>query len=277
MTQASQDPPPPPRRRRHASRWAIVAAILLGAGAAGWYAWSRRPGPLPWASARGWSSRPIVATTLETTGLRKIYPGGAWRNLPFRIGLAEETAARRCAALARSRRFFHNDVSEFEGDAAREELEGILREHPDFFYAEALLALWHRIRGNSATADDFQERAYRHAPVILVQQFRNADGSPLRGAFIQEAEVECNRVIDGSLDPSLKLLYMDLVTDDDGAIYFPAYDTVYRLYSISHPQSTSHPQGYDLESPRLGWFQSPRKVGILPPMIARPRSKPGSP
>jgi hypothetical protein len=271
MMQAIQDHPAPPRRRLIAPRRLIAAALLLVATAAGWYAWSHRPGPLPWAKERRWSSRPIAPTTLETNGLQRIYPGGAWRNLPFRIGLAEETAARRCAALARSRRFLHNDVSEFEGDAAREELEGILREHPDFFYAEALLALWHRIHGDASLADEFQERAYRHAPVVLVQRFRDADGRPLRGAFIQEAEVECNRVANGSLDPSLKLLFMDLITDDDGAIYLPAYDTVYRLYSISHPE------GYDLESPRLGWFQSPRKVGILPPMTARPRPAAGSP
>lgn len=270
MTPAIQDHLASAGRRLLPPRRVIAAILLLMAATAGWYAWSYRPGPLPWAEERGWPSRPIVPTTLETTGLQRIYRGGPWRNLPFQISLAEETAARRCAQLARSRRFFHNDVSEFEGDAARDELDSILREHPDFFYAEALLSLWHRIRGNIALADEFRERAYRHAPVILVQRFQDPAGQPLKDAAIDEVTIECNRVLNHSLDPSLQLLYMDLVTDDDGAIYIPAYDTVYRLYSISHPR------GYDLDSSPLGWFQAPRRVGILPPLIVRPRTVPAS-
>ena len=99
--------------------------------------------------------------------------------------------------------------------------------------------------------------------MTLVQRFDHPDGTPLVGAYVRSVEVECNRVRGGSLDPSLKLEFFDLVTDADGCVRLPVYRTVYRLSGISHPR------GYKAEFPTLGWFETRGRVGLLPAAVVR--------
>ena len=145
------------------------------------------------------------------------------------------------------------------------QLEGLLARHPGLFHAESMLALWHRRRGDATAAADHAARAERLAPVVLVQRFEREDGTPLVGGRVQSMQVECNRVVGGSLDPSLKLTFFDLTTDNEGSVRLPVYKTVYRLYSVGHPA------GYDLDLPRLGWFEARGKVGLLPVATVRPK------
>jgi hypothetical protein len=269
--------PSRPKRTR------LLIAIVLIAGLPmlwlGWDAWLR-PEPLAWARARGWRSSPIRPTRLEQTKLRSLFEGGAWRNLPFDLADDEEAALRRCIKLAHSANFTSNGVrgADFLKEEVRDELEAILQERPDLFYAEYLLGLWHRLRGEPVPALRREESAYFHAPVVLVQRYEDPDGRPLVGAKIDTFAIEHNRVRDHSLD-SFDLPFLDLVTDEDGSIYLPAYRTVYRTDSMASPD------GYDLTYPRLGFFQTSAKVGRLPPIVVRPeangdakeRSLPASP
>lgn len=210
-----------------------------------------------WAKKRGWKARPIEKTTLERQGLQKIL-GPGWRDLDFAIDAEEEADVKKCVILARKVYAKLNDKILFAGDDVRDELETILKKRPDFFYAEYLLGTWHRLNGNQQRSQEYYERAFKHAPVILVQSYQNKDGSPLAGAQIQTFAIECNRVQDGSLDPSLKLVFPALVTDTEGCFYLPSYDTVFRTDDMAHPP------GYSIDYPRLGWFATTVKVGVLP-------------
>lgn len=235
-----------PRSRR----WFIlasVAVVLVSLGVSIWHWWT------------SFLPQPVVPTDLTANGIQRILNGGAaFRNLPFCLAAEEEAALKECEQLGRSVRFLHNDQAQFDRDEVRARLEAILTEHPQLFHADSLLALWHRRRGNKDLAEQHMQQALKKAPVILVQRFQFADGSPLVGSAIREIQIECNRVQKGSLDPSLKLTFFDLTTDADGCVYLPVYRTIYRLYSIAHPE------GFALELPRLGWFETRSKVGILP-------------
>jgi hypothetical protein len=116
-------------------------------------------------------------------------------------------------------------------------------------------------------ADALLESAYQHAPVIIVERFELPNGSPAANIAIVHFALECNRVQNGSLDPSLQLSYPDLETDADGCIYLPVYNTVYRTNEMSWPE------GYITDFPTLGWFETSRKVGLLPVVKLTP--KPG--
>lgn len=218
-----------------------------------------------WAKKRGWKARPIEKTTLEQRGWRKTVGGGVWRNLPFDIDAAEEADVKTCAQLARKANAKVNDEILFVREDVRDELETILEKRPDFFYAEYLLAIWHRLNGNERESDDYAERAFKHAPVVLIQPYQYETGVPLAGADIQVFAIECNRVKKGSLDPSLKLVFPALVTDAKGCLYLPTYDTVFRTDSMAHPPD------HNVDYPRLGWFSTSVKVGVLPTATVTPR------
>jgi beta-lactamase regulating signal transducer with metallopeptidase domain len=204
-----------------------------------------------WAARYGWKAQQVAPTTLESKP-------GAWRNLPFSLGKDEEAAALACIKLARTNQFWKNGKSEFSDPATRVALESILKKHPDYFYAEFLLSQWHRNFGDRRQGAQLLDAAYQHAPVIIVQRFAFADGTPLADTPISTFALECNRVQNSYLDPSLTLLYCNLRTDADGCIYLPVYDTVYRTNDMAYPG------GYAVTFPRLGWFETSRKVALLP-------------
>src|SRR4051812_30704062 len=240
------------RRRRLALLAALVALTVVGAAA--WLV-SRDPGPAP-----------VVPTTLEANPLVRRFIGPAWRNLPLRLSPAEEQTLGECRRLARLIRTTADGRSEFDADATRRQLEDLCG-RPPAFYGEYLLGLWHQRRGNAEESRRYYAAAEADAPVTLVQRFQHEDGTPLVGGSVRFVEVECNRVRNGSLDPSLKLEFFDLVTDGDGCVRLPVYRTVYRLFGISHPQ------GYSADFPPLGWFESRGRVGLLPAATVKPVPK----
>jgi hypothetical protein len=212
-----------------------------------------------WARQRGWKAANIKETTLESPwGL-----GGPWRSLPFEIGPDEERNIRECVALARNHLSTLNGVNLFDREETRQALQAVLTRQRDCFYAEYLLGVWRHSHGDAVAARDLFERAYRHAPAVIVERFETAGGQPVANASLQGFALECNRVKNGSLDPSLKLFYPRLRTDENGCIYLPVYQTVYRT------DDTSWPGGYEAKYPRLGWFQSPARVGLLPVCVLK--------
>ncbi len=263
-------PAPLPQPSRDWMYWlaaAVLAIVLLGAIVVGLDGMDRAPNwdkePLAITLQNlAQTARPIVETSLERRGLWKVF--GAWRNLPFHLTYEEQTAVRQCMQLALRKRSLHNGVLAFEAQTVRAGLQSLLQKNETLFYAAFLLGDWHRIHGNATEAERYHKLAYTHAPIVLIQRFQHADGSPLTGAAIQELTIEYNRVVAGSLDPSLQLCYTNLTTDEEGCVYVPVYDTVYRRFSISHPT------GYEVSVPRLGWFETARSVAELPPVTVAP-------
>ena len=205
---------------------------------------------------------PVVSTSLEGWG--------GWRNLPFNIEPDEEAAIKACRKIAarnnssyyiregvgRSRR-----VTKFMKVEARDELEEILKEHPDCFYAKHLLGTWHRLNGDDEIASKLINESLQQAPIVLTRRYATGDGKPVAGINVGGIGIECNRVQRGSLDPSLTLKFLSLITDADGFVSMPVYDTVYRL------EGWSYPKGYDAEAKPLGWIESKTKTGILPEVL----------
>jgi beta-lactamase regulating signal transducer with metallopeptidase domain len=214
-----------------------------------------------WAAGRGWRAQEVTSTRLESSFL----PG--WRNLPFHLSNQEEADARACIELARKARTSNNGKTLFADPSTREALEEILNQRPDYFYAEFLLSMWHRDYGDPDESQRLLDAAYEHAPVILVQRFEFADGSPLVGGTIYDSKIECNRVEQGQLD-QINLEFLNLRTDASGCICLPVYNTVYRW------SSASSPYGYSVSYPTLGWFETSRKVALLP--VAVVKAKAGS-
>jgi hypothetical protein len=253
MTEAMNHVGHRPRRGR---RWllpALVAGVMVGSAVY----FLIPTAPLEWSMHGEWKAKPVYETTLERSF------GRGWRNLGFEVSAAEESLVTQCVGLMRLNNSTFNGVTKFSEPVVRETLEEMLWQRPGFFYAEYALGLWHKLHGDAEDAERYFALAYRHAPVVLVQQYRHEDGKPLANTAVGTVEIECNRVKNRSLDPSLKLLFASQVTDERGRIYLPVYDTVYRVSSISYPQ------GYSLTIPRMGWFES-AKVGLLPVAVARP-------
>ena len=195
-------------------------------------------------------STSVVEVSLEPSRWQRLLGGGAWRNLPLQISAKEEELVTRCVKLAQRYRSLRNRKRQFFEDEVRAELESILQEQPGHFYVEFLLGQWHRGAGSAELAARFWEQAFEHAPVTLRQRYQFADGRPLVGATVDSYEIECLRVRNGALDPSLRLLFPGLTTDDEGCIFLPVYETVCRRYSMSAPG------GHITKYPRLGYFRA---------------------
>lgn len=221
---------------------------------------------LSFAKQRRWTARPITTEDLSAGFIGRFF-GRAWKDLPFEIDEEEEKDVTECIRLAVRGQSSTDGVKTFSLDETREKLEAVLTRRPDFFYAEYLLGKWYEMNGDRQKAEELIEAAYRHAPVIIAQPYRFEDGRPLAGVAVGQFALECNRVKNGSLNPNLQLEYYDLVTDEEGYIYLPAYDTVFRTNNMAHPT------GYDVDYPRLGWFETYARIGVLPIAIVSPEER----
>lgn len=249
----------PPRRRIVLAATATAAFCLVVLAGVRLAMAADAPGlkaAADWARQRGWKAAEIEKTDLKSSW------GSWWRNLPFEISAEEEKAVRECLALRQKSGATINEQNQFDLPAVREALEGVLARRPGFFYAEYLLSVWHRSNGDTAKADELFERSLKDAPAIIVQRFEAADGRPVADVAVDCFALECNRVKNGWLDPSLELKYLRLKTDKDGCIYLPAYKTVYRRNDMATPHG-----GYRAEWPRLGWFECSARVGVLPACV----------
>ena len=202
---------------------------------------------------------PITQTSLEGFF--------GWRNLPFDPDQDELAIVEDChhAVIQYHSTHGNNDgrsVRDFDDPETRDDLEAILKRKPDFFYAQQLLGTWYRRNGDLVKGQELLSAALKNAPIVLTQRYRTGNGEPLANVAIDSMTIECNRVKNHSLNPELKLEFVDLVTDSQGEVAVPVYDTVFRLYSRSHPD------GYDTEMPNLGWFGSKSRIGVLPEVTA---------
>jgi beta-lactamase regulating signal transducer with metallopeptidase domain len=204
---------------------------------------------------------PVSKTTLE--GMF------GWKNLPFNISKDEKKVLEECRQIAQTNfsRVSKNKV--FNQSKTRERLESILEEHPNLFYAQQLLGTWHRDNGDPQLSKRLMNASLNNAPVVLSLRYVSGNGHPVIGVEIPQLEIELNRVQNHSLDPSLHIKFVNLITDSNGEVHLPVYDTVYRLSSYSYPV------GCRAETKSLGWFESKAHNGVLPEvLIWKPWSQP---
>lgn len=181
-----------------------------------------------------------------------------WKNLPFQITSEEENLIRKCNSLASKYRSTVNGERLFAKEEVLNELTTLLQQNPDHFYIQQLLSSWYTLNHQYESAAELRRLALNNAPRVFIQRFLDEEKKPIPGLVIQNFELECNRVKNRYLDPSLKLLFVNSVTDEEGCIYLPSFNTVIRATTMSHPQ------GWDARFPRLGWFKGKTKYSLLP-------------
>lgn len=216
--------------------------------------------PMSWAHRASWPSPPIKRTTLEQP--RRSYgyhePKGRWRDSGFQISDGAESDIGRCLAVAGladpERDWIHSPN-------VRRGLEEVAADRPDLFYPPYLLGTWHRRARHEQEADPYYERAFALAPAVLKQRFVGTCGQPLARFKVGTIEIACDRVIDGELDQTLRLVYPDLVTDEQGWVYLPVYHTVLRLSVLPQLPGLAVQYGID------GWFEFSGRIGALKPAV----------
>jgi beta-lactamase regulating signal transducer with metallopeptidase domain len=201
---------------------------------------------------------PIVETSLE--GLF------GWRNLPFDPVADELAILKECHQFVIDYRSTYSKdgktIRRFDDLKTRDGLEDLLKRNPDFFYTQHLLGTWYRRNGDLKRAQELLSASLKNAPVVLTQRYRTGNGDSLSGVTLESMSIECNRVKDHSIDQSLELEFIDLVTNSDGEVAVPVYDTVFRI------GSRTYPAGYDTEMQRLGFFSAKSRIGVLPEITA---------
>lgn len=209
--------------------------------------------------------RPERQSVTKTT-LEGIF---GWTNLSFQIDASEEAAIKECREIAQTYFSMSSYKRIFSQLETRVKLETILDEHPKCFYAQYLLGTWYRLNGDLELSTQLLNESLSNAPVVLSQKYRLGNGKPIQGVEISQIEIECNRVQNHSLDSSLNLKFVGLITDSKGMVHLPVYDTVFRT------STQSYPEGYYAEFKNLGWFKSNSLNGELPDvMVWRPWSQP---
>jgi hypothetical protein len=207
-----------------------------------------------WAAERGWQAD--VATPLK---------GGVDAGV-METSDEEQAVAQTCCEIARRNHFEFPGEKPFYDPKTADDLKKILDRQPDYFFAEDLLAVWHRERGEFDEADRWLKAANGHAPAILVRRFVFSDGRPLPDAAIPYIAIQYRRDGDAP-DKSLKLEFRNRRTDAQGCVYLPVYDTVCRQFG---PMLVP---GYKVEVPPLDWFKPRGKVTLLP--VVTVAEKPG--
>ncbi len=218
---------------------------------------------LRWADRADWHAPAVIRATLVTPNAahaQYTYNKPRYRDPGFEISDEEENSVLACADLAR--------FKDFTNDTTR---HGVLQHAvaDENFYAQYLLATWHRLNNQPTEADACYQRATDLAPNILVIQYTDPAGQPAANLKLDRVEIGCDRVTDEGtkLDQRLVLVYPHLVTDAAGRVYLPVYDTTYRPVHLPEPDS------YNIAyTPGEGWFNTASRLGLI---NAQVNTKPG--
>jgi beta-lactamase regulating signal transducer with metallopeptidase domain len=280
-----------PKQSRYAlTRWAVIAAIV-GATAL----------LLPLAATKVTSAPPVADTPAAIWEQAKpVLPtqrlfdrGSRWiprwmqqPQPPFKLDPSDPVET--CAAIAqRGNTPQPTGGTQFETDKTRQDLEDILRQRPDYFYAEYLLGTWHRLKGNSTEADDWYRRSFRHAPAIFVQPYTQTDGTPVESGQIVRTFILACYHQEGGVQLPQELWYPLVETDERGAIYLPAYPTVVMtntlrsglrsvssvtdpaIYRPASKDARNNLVRHFVDFPARDYFESEGRIGLLPAAVVQ--------
>ncbi|MFW6061069.1 MAG: hypothetical protein ACODAQ_12885 [Phycisphaeraceae bacterium] len=248
---------PAPHHRRIRGKWVLLALALMVAAimSVGWLAlrytaavMDQQP-PLSWRDRADWPRRPVRETTLNASAISAMFSGDQWRELNLTVPTAEEEAVQQLAALA--------SAGSFDDEATRQRITAIREDHPDLFYADYLLATWHRLHDNDDRAATLYQQAFRTAPRAIQQQYIDGRNRELPDLPVGQLTVICYRSDGERVDESLRLVFPALRTDARGFIHLPVYRTIYSIVDREPPPGH---RVTDLDPPV---FQFPGQVGTL--------------
>ena len=148
------------------------------------------------------------------------------------------------ASIRRCREYVLTTGDKFATDGTATFLRAEIASHPDHFYAEALLALWHEAQDDTEAAQSAWTRAYQAAPAALIQQVTSQDGKALEAQPLGTIAFAFDRIVQNHLDPSLTLVYPEVQTGPDGYWRLPVFKGIVRIYDgPKAPAGLNEPEG----------------------------------
>ena len=212
-----------------------------------------------WENRHTWEGLPTTAQSFRRGLMSSARTGKTYEDFGFHLSAGTEDAIRRCVSLARLPR------AEFTRPAVRDELEKIIGERPELFYAHYLLGTWHRLRDEPELAARQHKKALAHAGAVIIQPYRLTNDQAAAKRPVGSLAIALDRVQNDVLVQNLKLVYPHLRTDARGRVYLPVYHKT--LYRMTDPAPTTQPRG-KVES---GWFTFPGRIGRRPTQSPPPK------
>lgn len=247
-------------------RWVLLAtlAMALAVPVAVWvslqvygYGESNDKPILVWAERAEWKAPLAKPTVLgEQEGPTPPFEARPRTELPFVMDEDESKQVRELSLVAWAL------VSQDDNGAAGA-VQRAAAEHPAMFYPKMLLALISQHNGDDAAAQRLFAEAFAAAPAAVRLQYVDESHQPIAGLELGVIEIVCAQMQDNNIDETCRLVYPWLVTDGDGWVYLPVYDSVYRVAEL--PQTS----GRRIEYRMPGWFEFPGRVGTLPTAVVR--------
>ncbi|MEM1108625.1 MAG: hypothetical protein AAGH99_08045 [Planctomycetota bacterium] len=209
--------------------------------------------PFVWADRQTWPRTYYTAfKTLERGPMASARTNEKYKDLGFHVDPAEQLAMVRLTALAKQ------DAEAFFSEATHRELDAIVAEQPELFYAHYLLATWHRGNGRPVAAEYYNEQAFTNAPAVLMQHFVTPDGPSAANTPVPTLAFAADQIVDDRLDQSLVMVFPHLTTDDEGFIYMPVYKAILR------EEDPTLPPGVPNLQEKYSWFTFAGRVGRIP-------------
>ncbi|MEM9416402.1 MAG: hypothetical protein AAGA29_13140 [Planctomycetota bacterium] len=226
------------------------------------------PEPLSYADRAAWPAQELRSRPLEYDMFVAAETGKKYRKANFPLSDSDEAMLHQAVWLAQQDDFFTNENY----------YDSLLEwaEHYDTqFYPPYLVAEWLRVNDRADEAEPWRILAFERATGAIVQHIQYEDGTPAAEHSIPGVAIAYDRVIDGELDTTLRLIYPAPTTDDQGDLYLPTFQSVYRLTDPATPlgaQTASYPRYLTLlpqtatrQTPN--WFSAPSRVGRLPDAV----------
>ncbi|MFI4859219.1 MAG: hypothetical protein ACIAXF_00920 [Phycisphaerales bacterium JB063] len=223
------------------------------------------PEPLDYDQRASWPAQELRSRSLEYDMFVAAETGRRYRKANFPLSDTDEAMLQQAVWLVQQDDFFTNP-------AHSETLRAWADEHDTQFYPAYLLAEWLRVDGQTQAAEPWRRLAFERATGAIVQHLARPDGTPAAGHTLPPVAIAYDRVIDGELNATLRLIYPAPTADEEGNIYLPTFQSVYRLTDPALPQGAqtgSYPLNLTL-LPQTGtrqtpnWFSAPSRVGRLP-------------
>lgn len=245
------------------SLFIIVPALTIGA----WMLLKDdgvKPQPLSWTERGQWFMQNARPRPLKYDPFVQAETGREYKKTNLALSPTDEQMLHRLTTLAQRADFF-------ELAANRDLLEAASAEHPDQWYPPYLLASWHAANGDASAYQHWMAEAFGRTSAAIVQRLVDRQGAAVAGYRLPPVAVGFDRVVNGELNATLKLVYPAPISDENGFVYLPTWPTIYRLADPDTPpgvESTLHPTRLTLlpqpiDGTEPNWFSVP------PPGIAK--------
>ncbi len=226
---------------------------------------------LNWSQRDDWQWGPAKKTSLLTSGFLTPPEAGVYDDTDF-----QPDDALRAAIIDQAQRnldpaFFASFIDALAESEAQAAL-GVESDAPStvesdlYFHLEHLTARAATAQGDAEAAQRAWRNAAARAPKMVRLSFVDPSGTPVVDLEVGDLVFVQAWALDGPLFEDLTLVEPDAVTDANGYIVMPVFDTPQRL--LTRPQ----PAGWSLQWFPDEYWSFPGRCGYLPPVVVTPRA-----